>query len=83
MKTKFTMPTPKRAMELGIKIEGLYSRTQMWFMGISSALSWTSGIHTTLVFPNKNTIIFETNSSTVANNIKDRLAEYGFTFEAV
>jgi len=83
MKTKFTMPTPEMCKAKGIKLEGLYSRTQMWFMGISSALSWVSPIHTEIVFPNKNTIVFETNSATVMNNVKDRLEAYGITSESV
>lgn len=80
MKHKFTMPTPERCIALGIKHEGLYSRTQMWFMGVASALSWVTNVHTGLTFP-KGAFILETNSATVLNNVKDRLAEYGFTHE--
>ena len=57
MKIQFTMPTPERCTEMGIKYEGLYTRTKLWFMGIASALSWVTDVHTEIVFPTSRTIV--------------------------
>lgn len=83
MKYKFTMPTPERCKELAIKREGLYTRMQLWLMGITAALSWVTSYRSNISFPNANTIVVEINSSTVINNITDRLEDYGFTREEV
>jgi len=78
---KFTAPTPERCIELGIKFEGLQTRTQLWLMGVASGVAYISGNHFNLCFANRRNFLVDTDSMTVLNNVKDWLEAYGYTCE--
>lgn len=82
MTVKFTMPTPERCTELGIKFDGLYTRTKLWLMGYASAIAAVDAGKLNIVFGARNTFTVEVNKyEKIISGIMERLTEYGFTAE--
>lgn len=77
------MPTPERCQVLGVKFEGLHNRTLMWLTGVSCGISYVSGAHFAVILSPRSSFTVETDSSTILNNVKDRLEAYGFKTEEV
>lgn len=84
---RFTMPTPERCRELGIKFEGLEVRTRFWLMGVAAGVSYMSShvpiereiVRCDLAFTTKTSFSLSTNSDQVIAQVSDYLLSYGFT----
>jgi len=80
-----TLPTPERCIELGIKSQGLATRTQLWLMGVASGVSYSGGVNKfNLFLVGKNSFDVECNSFMIINQVRDYLMAYGcITMEKV
>lgn len=77
---KITLPTPERCTELGIKFDGLATRTQMWLMGVASGVAYCAGkARFNLFLAGKTSFDVETNSDKILFNVTDHVNQYGCT----
>ena len=76
---KIILPTSEKCDSLGIRFEGMATRTQMWLMGVCSGVNFIqSSIKLNLILAGQSFVI-ETNDFDLINKINVHLSSYGCT----
>jgi hypothetical protein len=83
MKYIATLPDQDRCKALGIKLEGLETRTRLWLMGVAFGVFHATGRSIQASFPTGGKVTIETSDQNILNHIKEHLESYGCTFEQV
>ena len=75
---------PERCIELGLRFDGLATRTQMWLIGACHGVAFCKGkTRLNLFLANKQAFFVETNSQRMIEQVSDHVNQYGCTVTPV
>jgi hypothetical protein len=75
---KITLPDNQLCDAMGIKFEGLETRTRMWLMGVASGVAYSkTSQRFNLFLAGRDGFTVETNSASVLEGVTERLESMG------
>lgn len=78
---RFYMPTPEQANSIGIRYEGLETRTRLWLMGVAFANHQLTGNPLQIHFSDGFTLVSD--DEKLVQAIQTHLNDYGYTMNKI